>query len=117
VQLAIDDFGAGYSALPYLKQLPIGLLKIDGAFVAGIGQDQEATSIVRAVVSLAKSLGWGVTAEGIETAAQAQLLVNWGCDFGQGYHFGRPLDGEEAGDYLGATIERSDAVVSRLAPA
>jgi diguanylate cyclase (GGDEF)-like protein/PAS domain S-box-containing protein len=117
VDLAIDDFGAGYSALPYLKQLPIGLLKIDGGFVAGIGLDQEATSTVRAVVSLAKSLGWGVTAEGIETAAQAQLLGNWGCDFGQGYYFGRPLDAEEAADYLAATIQRSEAVVSRLAPA
>jgi PAS domain S-box-containing protein len=117
VQLAIDDFGAGYSALPYLKQLPIGLLKIDGAFVAGIGQDQEDTSIVRAVMSLAKSLGWGVTAEGIETAAQAQLLIDWGCDFGQGYHFGRPLDGEEAGDYLAATIDRPTKARTRLAPA
>jgi EAL domain-containing protein (putative c-di-GMP-specific phosphodiesterase class I) len=68
-------------------------------------------------VSLAKSLGWGVTAEGIETAAQAQLLGNWGCDFGQGYYFGRPLDAEEAADYLAATIQRSEAVVSRLAPA
>ncbi len=104
VQLAIDDFGAGYSALPYLKQLPIGLLKIDGAFISGMGHNQEDTATVRAVMSLAKSLGWGVTAEGIETAAQAQLLVEWGCDFGQGYHFGRPLDETRAGEYLAAAL-------------
>jgi EAL domain-containing protein (putative c-di-GMP-specific phosphodiesterase class I) len=107
VQLAIDDFGAGYSALPYLKQLPIGLLKIDGAFIRGMGHDQEDTATVRAVMSLAKSLGWGVTAEGIETAAQAQLLVEWGCDFGQGYHFGRPMDGTRAGEYLTAALAGS----------
>lgn len=100
VTLAIDDFGSGYSALPYLKQLPLGMLKIDDSFVSGIGRDQEDTATVRAVMSLAKSLGWGVTAEGIETPAQARLLEGWGCEFGQGYHFGRPLDGEEAGAML-----------------
>ena len=100
VQLAIDDFGSGYSAISYLKQLPLGLLKIDGAFVSGIGTDAEDTSIVRAIMALSKSLGWGVTAEGIETADQAALLDGWGCDFGQGYHFARPFDVAGTTEYL-----------------
>ena len=100
VQLAIDDFGSGYSAISYLKQLPLGLLKIDGAFVSGIGTDAEDTSIVRAIMALSKSLGWGVTAEGIETADQAALLNSWGCDFGQGYYFARPFDVAGTTDYL-----------------
>ena len=103
VTLAIDDFGSGYAALPYLKQLPLGMLKIDDSFVSGIGRDQEDTATVRAVMSLAKSLGWGVTAEGIETEGQARALESWGCEFGQGYYFGRPLDGDEAGSMLEAT--------------
>ena len=103
VTLAIDDFGSGYAALPYLKQLPLGMLKIDDSFVSGIGRDQEDTATVRAVMSLAKSLGWGVTAEGIETEGQARALESWGCEFGQGYYFGRPLDGDEAGAMLEAT--------------
>ena len=112
VQLAIDDYGSGYSALPYLKQLPLGMLKIDGALTAGIGRDEEDTSIVHAVVSLAKSLGWGVTAEGIETAAQAAQLREWGCDYGQGYYFGHPADGPVTQELLGSadTLEPADIV-------
>jgi Amt family ammonium transporter len=91
VQLAIDDFGTGYSSLAYLKRFPVDWLKVDKAFVDGLGSDPEDTAIVRAIVSLARALDLRVTGEGVETAAQAGHLRALGCDQVQGYHFARPL--------------------------
>lgn len=89
---AVDDFGTGYSSLAYLKPLPLDVLKIDHAFVKGIGHSKEDTAIVRATIHLAKSLNLEVTAEGIETAEQARLLRGWECERGQGYYYSRPLE-------------------------
>ena len=94
VQLAVDDFGTGYSSLPVLKQLPLDLLKIDGSFVSGAGTDVEDTAIIRSIMATARSMGLGVTGEGIETAQQAGLMKEVGCRFGQGYFFSMPLDEE-----------------------
>jgi EAL domain-containing protein (putative c-di-GMP-specific phosphodiesterase class I) len=94
--LAMDDFGTGYSNLSYLQSLPIDVLKIDRSFVSGMLANRDKVAIVRAVLSLAQTLGMRTTAEGIETAALEQTLGALGCDYGQGYLYARPLDADGA---------------------
>ncbi len=91
VRIAIDDFGAGHPGLSTLRQLPAAELKLDHAFVAGIADSAEARSAVEAAVRLARTLGRSVVAEGVETEAQRQLLVQLGCDELQGYLFAKPM--------------------------
>jgi EAL domain-containing protein (putative c-di-GMP-specific phosphodiesterase class I) len=90
LHLAVDDFGTGYSSLTYLKRFPVEAIKVDRAFVAGLGIESGDTTIVDAVVRLGQALGLGVVAEGIETPLQLSRLRELGCDRGQGYLFGRP---------------------------
>src|SRR3569833_287979 len=90
VKLAIDDFGTGYTSLAYHTRLPDDILKIDRSFVAGMEGETQHSSVVRSILALSKSLGLAVTAEGIETASQRDLLRALGCEYGQGYHFARP---------------------------
>jgi diguanylate cyclase (GGDEF)-like protein len=99
VQLGLDDFGMGYSALSYLQRLPVQTLKIDRAFVSNL-QNAGNVEIVRAILSLASGLSMNVTAEGVETADQAAQLKNLSCEFGQGYYFDRPLTHDRARDVL-----------------
>jgi EAL domain-containing protein (putative c-di-GMP-specific phosphodiesterase class I) len=108
-RLAIDDFGTGSSALGYLRQFPIDVLKIDKSFVDDLGQRSDASALVRTIIELAQSLRLGVVAEGIETAEQLAELRRAGCGSGQGYLFAKPLVREDIEDLL-----RSGA---RLAPA
>jgi diguanylate cyclase (GGDEF)-like protein len=90
VGVALDDFGTGYSSLEHLAELPLSGLKIDRSFVAGLGVDRTRSAIVDASIAVGHALGLRVTAEGIETVDQRRRLVELGCDFGQGYLFGRP---------------------------
>jgi diguanylate cyclase (GGDEF)-like protein/PAS domain S-box-containing protein len=105
VDLAIDDFGMGYSSLNYLTRLPVRTLKIDRSFVAGLPTNEESTAIVDAVISLARGLGLGVTAEGIESREQLDHLVWLRCDRAQGYYFSRPLAAETMATLLGVGLE------------
>ena len=95
LRLSLDDFGTGYSSLSYLKRLPLDNLKVDRSFVRGLPFDHDNMAIVRAIVSLARNLGYSVTAEGVETVAQASCLRTLACDLLQGYFIGRPVGAEE----------------------
>ena len=90
-KVAMDDFGTGYASLSYLKRLPIHILKIDRSFLHGVPEDAEDVSLVRTILSMAKSLNLGVVAEGVETEAQAAFLREHNCEQVQGFLYGRPL--------------------------
>ncbi|MGH8487273.1 MAG: putative bifunctional diguanylate cyclase/phosphodiesterase, partial [Pseudomonas sp.] len=95
LRLAIDDFGTGYSSLLRLKRLPVQKLKIDQGFVAGLPNDEDDVAIVRVIIALGKSMGMQVLAEGIEQAEQARFLLEYECELGQGYWFGRPVPAQQ----------------------
>ena len=92
VMALLDDFGTGFSALSYLHRFPIQALKIDQSFVQGLGSGMHAESLalVRAILALAGTLGIDTIAEGVETQQQRDLLDELGCQYGQGFLYGRP---------------------------
>jgi EAL domain-containing protein (putative c-di-GMP-specific phosphodiesterase class I) len=96
VKLHMDDFGTGYSSMSHLRDFRLDALKIDRSFVGHIGPGGEHAEIVRTIVALGHNLGLEVVAEGVETAEQALLLRSLGCEYGQGFHFARPLEPDAA---------------------
>ena len=94
VEIALDDFGTGYASLSHLRHMPIDRLKIDRGFVANLPNSSADLAIVEGIVGIAHALGKSVTAEGVETAAQAQLLLDLGCDYLQGWHFAKASNRE-----------------------
>lgn len=92
LRISIDDFGTGYSCLSYLRRFPIDVLKIDRSFVMEIGSNRDGESIIDAIISLAKSLRLETVAEGVETPAQLNYLLDHGCHVVQGFLFGKPME-------------------------
>ena len=92
VRLAIDDFGTGYSSLSYLADLPINFVKIDKSFIDRIASSSEGSAVVRGVIDLSRAMGFTCIAEGVEEEVQRHILEELGCDFLQGYLFGRPAN-------------------------
>ena len=105
VSVAIDDFGTGYSSLGALKRFPVDVLKVDGSFVKGLGDETQDTAIVAACIALGAAMGLTVIAESVETAEQAEQLAEMGCAWAQGWHFSSALPAAAAGAFLRATYE------------
>ncbi len=100
VKLAMDDFGTGYSSLSYLQILPITLLKLDRSFITDIQHDNIAYEIVSAVIRIAKSKKIETIAEGIENTGQEDILRQAGCDYGQGYLYGKPMPANKLEEFF-----------------
>ncbi len=113
INIAIDDFGTGYSCMSYLKDLPIGTLKIDGSFITGLGQSQPNEGIVQSIITLGKSLDMMIVAECVETEQQRCILQRMKCDIIQGYLFSTPLAVDAAASFLANSNPQnlSDALV------
>jgi EAL domain-containing protein (putative c-di-GMP-specific phosphodiesterase class I) len=95
VSVAIDDFGTGYSSLIYLKRLPADILKIDQSFVRGMVQDPEDRAIVEGIIGLSHAVHRKIIAEGVETEEHGTMLLDLGCDLGQGYGIARPMPADQ----------------------
>ncbi|WP_249012129.1 bifunctional diguanylate cyclase/phosphodiesterase [Conexibacter sp. DBS9H8] len=100
-EIGIDDFGTGYASLSYLRRFPASVVKVDRSFIAELGNDHRARAIVEAIVTMSRSLGLKIVAEGIETAQQLRIVRELGFDIGQGYLFARPGSAADIGRLLG----------------
>jgi EAL domain-containing protein (putative c-di-GMP-specific phosphodiesterase class I) len=107
IAISIDDFGAGYSNLAYLQRVPVDALKIDQSLVRSISDNSRDATIVRAAISLAHELGYKVTIEGVETSAILALVEGWGAECAQGYTISRPLEADNALQWMRDADERA----------
>jgi EAL domain-containing protein (putative c-di-GMP-specific phosphodiesterase class I) len=108
VRISIDDFGTGYSSFSALRKLPINVIKIDRSFVNGLGSDNNGDEIFRGILALGRTLDKRMVAEGVETQAQLQRLIELGCEYGQGFLLARPLPPDVAESVI--RTAQSDAV-------
>ena len=104
IQIAIDDFGTGYSSLSYLHKFPANLLKIDKSFIDKMNTSESSRQYVAAIISIGHVMGFDVISEGVETPDQLETLKDIGCDFIQGFIWGRPLSAEDAGKLIEETV-------------
>jgi diguanylate cyclase (GGDEF)-like protein len=120
IDLAIDDFGKGYSSLTYLKQIPAAEIKVDKRFIGTVAVDKTDKEIVKAIISLAHALGMRVVAEGVDSPEAIAAVSELGCEMAQGFYIGRPMRGdlvpEWMAHYAGAVMRRSAASVVRKLP-
>ncbi|GKS98229.1 EAL domain-containing protein [Acidovorax sp. SUPP3434] len=100
VTVSLDDFGTGYSSLTYLRRLPMDTLKLDQSFVHGMMTDSGDLAIVQGVIGLARSFGYSIVAEGVETVEQGQMLQQMGCALAQGYCIARPMPADDLPQWL-----------------
>jgi len=100
IKILLDDFGTGYSSLSYLHRFPIDVLKIDRSFINNIHDSASHRAIIKTIIDLASNLNMSTVGEGIENEADAQLLKNMDCGYGQGYFFAKPMTGEQTEIYL-----------------
>jgi len=107
VQLSLDDFGTGYSSLSYLRRLPVRELKLDRSFVNDLEHDADNRSLAIAILSIGKSLGLPVVAEGVETEGQRRILLDAGCPFAQGWLFARAMPAHELAAWIDAQDPQS----------
>ncbi len=114
VQLAVDDFGTGFSSLTFLTRVTVDELKVDRSFVLRMADSPEAAAIVRTTVGLAHELGLRVVAEGVETAAQRSALAELGCNAAQGYHFFKPMPADKIAAVLGSLARQAPTNVLPL---
>jgi diguanylate cyclase (GGDEF)-like protein/PAS domain S-box-containing protein len=115
VQLAIDDFGMGYSSLSSLERFPVDVLKIDKAFVSHVGADESRRSLARMIVALGDALALRTIAEGVERPEQATALSSMGCSFAQGYHYSRPVSPAEITAMLQRGLETPPLAATMVA--
>ena len=114
IELAIDDFGKGYSSLSYLKQLPATEIKIDKRFIGTIAIDDKDREIVKTVIALAHALGMRVVAEGVDSAENLAVVTDIGCEMAQGFFIGRPMRGDLVPEWLDHYL--ATATASRRMP-
>ncbi len=110
VKLAIDDFGTGYSSLSYLNRFPMDYLKIDRSFVDKLGTGAENESIVLGTIQLTHALNMRAIAEGVETAEQARILREMGCDMAQGFYFSKAVPAQDASSLLSRAFAAPDTI-------
>ena len=116
ITIAVDDFGTGYTSMAQLEQMPLKTLKIDRSFVMRMVDDESGRTLVRAIVEFAHEFGLEVVAEGVEDEAAIGLLLEMGCDIGQGFHWSRPVPGQDLPDVLFTLSFRRPAPLAPNSP-